>query len=79
MTIMGAGGSVEANIDRWIGQFTQPDGSDTKKAAKIEQKKIGGQEVHLVDVAGTYKDQRGPFAGGPVVDTRAIAWCRRSW
>jgi hypothetical protein len=70
VTIMGAGGSVEANIDRWVGQFTQPDGSDTKKAAKIEQKKIGGQEVHLVDISGTYKDQRGPFAGGPVVERK---------
>ena len=30
MTVMGAGGSVQANIDRWYGQFTQPDGSDTQ-------------------------------------------------
>ena len=26
MTVMGAGGSVQANVDRWAGQFSQPDG-----------------------------------------------------
>jgi len=55
-TIMGAGGSIQANIDRWVGQFA----NTTRN--KLEKKRIGGQEVHLVDLAGTYKDQRGPFA-----------------
>ena len=27
----GTGGSVQANLDRWYGQFTQPDGSSTKE------------------------------------------------
>lgn len=61
VTVMGAGGSVEANIDRWIGQFTQPDGKSTKDKAKIEKLKIAGQEVHYVDLSGDYKDQAGPF------------------
>jgi hypothetical protein len=70
-TISGAGGSIDANIERWIGQFIQPDGSDTKKVAKIEEKKIAGQEVHLVDLSGTYKDQPGgPFAGGPIIERK---------
>jgi hypothetical protein len=77
MTVMGAGGSIEANIDRWIGQFDQPDGSDTKKAAKIEKLKVNGQNVHYVDVAGTYRDMPGgPFAGGKTVlreDYRMLA------
>jgi hypothetical protein len=55
-TVMGAGGSVQANIDRWIAQFTKT----TRN--KTEKKLIAGQEVHLVDLAGTYQDQRGPFA-----------------
>lgn len=63
-TVMGAGGSLEANIDRWIGQFDQPDGSDTKKVAKTEKFKVNGQDVSYVDIAGTYKDSPGPFAGG---------------
>ncbi len=62
MTIMGAGGGVEANIDRWYGQFTQPDGGNTRDRAKVKKIKVAGQEVHLVDISGTFKDQRGPIA-----------------
>jgi hypothetical protein len=60
LTAMGAGGTVEANIDRWVAQFT---GDDVKP--KIEKKSVGGSEVHVVDLTGTYKDSPGgPFAGG---------------
>jgi hypothetical protein len=62
MTVMSAGGSIEDNIDRWYTQFSQEDGGDTKKRAKVEKIKVAGQPVHLVDIAGTYKDQRGPMA-----------------
>jgi len=62
VTLMGAGGSIEANIDRWFGQFTQPDGKSTEDEAKVEEKTIAGQKVHLVDVSGTFSDRRGPFA-----------------
>jgi hypothetical protein len=55
-TVMGAGGSVQANIDRWVAQFDDPERKTTEK------KEISGQRVYLVDLAGTYKDQRGPFA-----------------
>ncbi len=64
LTLMGAGGGLQANIDRWIGQFSQPDGSSTRKRAKIEKKQVAGDDVHLVDISGTYKDQPGPFAPG---------------
>jgi len=64
MTIMGAGGSIEANIKRWFGQFSQPDGGSTEERADVEEKTIAGQKVHIVDVAGTYNDKRGPFAPG---------------
>lgn len=66
VTVMTAGGSVEANVERWIGQFAQPDGSATKEKAKIEKKEIAKRTVTLVDVSGTYHDSRGP--GMPVVD-----------
>ncbi len=62
LTIMGAGGGIEANIDRWYGQFTQPDGANTRDRAKVKKIKVAGQEVHLVDISGTFKDQRGPVA-----------------
>lgn len=62
LTIMAAGGGVDANIDRWYGQFTQPDGGSTRDRAKVTKTMVGGQEVHLVDISGTFKDQRGPVA-----------------
>lgn len=69
MTMMGAGGSVEANINRWYGLFRQPDGSETSKTAKVEQKKVVGQEVTVVDLSGTYLDKPGgPLAPGKTVE-----------
>ena len=50
----GQGGSVEANIERWIGQISQPDGSSSKSKAKTNKKEIGGMPVTFVDVSGTY-------------------------
>jgi len=69
MTVMGAGGSVEANIERWYGQFAQPDGGGTKDKASTKKLKVAGRDVTLVDIAGTYKDSPGgPFAGGKTID-----------
>lgn len=62
LTIMRAGGGVEANIDRWLGQFTQPDGKSTKERSTISKEEIAGQEVHRVDISGTFSDRRGPLA-----------------
>lgn len=65
ITIMGAGGEVQQNIDRWAGQFTQPNGVDSKDVTKTSKKTVNGVEVHIVDIAGTYQDMPGgPFAGG---------------
>lgn len=61
-TLMAAGGGVQGNIDRWIGQFSQPDGSSTTEKAKTDKQSIAGHEVHLVDISGTY-DDRPPFGG----------------
>jgi hypothetical protein len=48
------GGGVEANIDRWIAQLQQPDGSPSKDKARREEQAINGLKVTTVDVAGTY-------------------------
>jgi hypothetical protein len=69
MTVMGAGGSIEANIERWYGQFTQPDGSATKDKATTKKLKVAGCDVTMVDIPGTFKDMPGgPFAGGKAVE-----------
>ncbi|QEG22981.1 hypothetical protein [Mariniblastus fucicola] len=69
LTIMGAGGSVQANIDRWYGQYTQPDGGETKDASKVTETMIGETKVTWVDITGTLMDTPGgPMAGGKVVE-----------
>lgn len=63
LTAMGAGGSIEDNVNRWVDQFVGPGGS----AAKPQRDKatVSGAEVEIVDLSGTYKDSPGgPFAGG---------------
>jgi hypothetical protein len=62
ITVMGAGGTVEQNIDRWIGQFTQPEGKSTRAATGVKELDVAGQKVHVVEITGTYRDQLGPFA-----------------
>ena len=62
LTIMQAGGSVEDNISRWIGQFSQPDNKSTRDRALISKEEVAAQTVHLVDISGNYADRRGPFA-----------------
>ena len=60
------GGSVQANLDRWIGQFLQADGKSSPKAAKINTETIHGIKVTTVDVSGAYTGMGGPMAGaGP--------------
>jgi hypothetical protein len=66
-TIMGAGGSIEDNLNRWFGTFVQPDGSDTKAKSKVKVITVDGQEVHLVDISGTYNDKPAPFQPGAAV------------
>jgi len=54
----GQGGTVDANLDRWIGQF-QP-----LSASKRWTRVVGGIRVNLVDVAGTYTAHGGGMGGG---------------
>ncbi len=69
ITIMAAGGSIDANVERWLGQFTQPDGKATKEVAKVEKREIGSYEVTMVDISGTMSESMGggPFAPGKTV------------
>jgi len=60
----GQGGSVEANLDRWIGQFVQPNGKSSKDVAKVDKRSIRGLKVTTVDVSGSYTGMGGPRAPG---------------
>ncbi len=54
------GGTPQANIDRWIGQMKQSDGSDSKSKAKTETMTVNGLKVTTVDVVGTYTAEMAP-------------------
>ncbi len=56
-------GSIEANLDRWCGQFAQPDGRDSKDVAKSDMRSINGLRVHTIDVGGTYVAETRPGSG----------------
>lgn len=56
----GSGGTVEANIERWLGQMRQPDGKPSSAIAKRESRTINGLKVTLVDVSGTYVAEMTP-------------------
>ena len=72
VTIMAAGGSIQQNIDRWVGQFAPPEGKKSKEKPKTEKKKVAGMEVHLVDLSGIYLDSAGggPFARGKTIERK---------
>lgn len=63
ITFSRSGGSIDANVKRWIGQFE----GAKKEETKVDKKTVGTLTVHTVDVAGTYLDSMGggPFAPGP--------------
>ncbi len=46
----GQGGSTAANIERWVGQMKQADGSASKDKAKEESFDVNGLKVTTVDV-----------------------------
>jgi hypothetical protein len=57
----GQGGTVQANLDRWIGQMSQPDGRASKDVAKATTlKTTSGLNVTLLDVSGTYVAEMAP-------------------
>jgi hypothetical protein len=69
------GGSVDANITRWLGQFTQADGSDTKAKAVREQATFSGIPVTTVEVAGNFSGgmaMPGTPAPGAITDAMLL-------
>src|SRR5262245_42738365 len=53
-------GTIDANIERWIGQVQQPDGSPSKDKAKRTAQSVNGLHLTLVDVEGTYVAEMRP-------------------
>jgi hypothetical protein len=57
------GGTAAANIDRWISQIQQTDGSSSKDKAKTESLTVNGLKIATVDVAGRYTAEMAPGSG----------------
>ncbi len=55
----GGGGGVQANLDRWLGQFSEP---REKLNAKVENTEVNGTKVTYVHAEGTYQSG---LPGGP--------------
>jgi hypothetical protein len=60
----GQGGTVEANLDRWKGQFTGPDGQ-SPVPAEINKRVINGLKVSTLAVSGTYGGAGGMMGQAP--------------
>lgn len=69
LTVSTAGGSVEANLQRWKSQF-----DPLTEEKPVETVDVDGISVTIVDLSGDFNDARGPFAP-PVArsDYRMIA------
>ncbi|MDX2150943.1 MAG: hypothetical protein SFV54_09425 [Bryobacteraceae bacterium] len=62
----GQGGGVEANIQRWVGQFQTADGKPAAGKEKTGKRTVNGIPVTTIDLTGTYT-----AAGGPMATTKS--------
>lgn len=69
----GTGGSVDGNLDRWYGQFKQPDGSATMGHAEKEKIEVNDLSVTTVYVTGTYLQSTSLMMTGPVEEKTDFA------
>jgi len=56
-------GPVEANLERWAGQLSQPDGSSTMEHAKREIFQKEDCTVHYLEATGTFVAETTPGSG----------------
>jgi len=57
------GGSWEANVQRWCGQLSQPDGSSTFDKAVMSSRTVAGLPAREVEVGGTFVAETTPGSG----------------
>lgn len=64
MSVTLASGALDANIDRWSGQF------DDAKTSRTERTLTSGVKVTIVEIKGTLKGAAMPMAGGPPTEPK---------
>lgn len=56
-------GTLEANLERWAGQFEQPDGVESQARMTRTQRRVDDLDVLVVDLSGTYVAETFPGSG----------------
>ena len=71
----GKGGGTQENLDRWFGQFAQPDGRPSRDAAVTTTRTVNGLRVTSVELGGTYGGSQmgGGGAAQPKPDSHMLA------
>lgn len=71
----GQGGTMQANVRRWVGQFSAEGSGDGPQNAEVTQRTANGVSMILVDVRGTYRPSSGPMMqpGDPKKGYRMLA------
>src|SRR5688572_4312851 len=72
----GQGGSSQANLDRWKGQFQPPAGKKPEDISKVTTGKAGPAKTTTLDISGTYMFKANPMGPGepePRPDHRMLA------
>ena len=59
----GQGGTIAANVERWLKQFEQPDGKSSREAAITRNLEVDGLKITTVEVGGTYTAGMAPRTG----------------
>jgi hypothetical protein len=67
----GQGGDPLSNAQRWAGQFSQPDGSDSLGKMTMQELDGAALGLTLVEVTGTYN---GGMTAGPAPPTPETGW-----
>jgi hypothetical protein len=62
-------GGVDANVDRWVGQFKKADGSPITDEAKLAESKSNGLVITTLDVSGVFGGGMGATATGGGAET----------
>lgn len=61
----GSGGSIEANMDRWVDQIGDPKDADGDSTASFTDFEQNGVKVHVVQATGEYAPDSMGGPGGP--------------
>ncbi len=59
----GGGGGVDANVERWCGQFEQPDGRASQDVVAVTRRAVGDEVATEVRLEGTYVGETFPGSG----------------